>query len=135
MPPGPAASILSILSGLRFQSLVDGRHSQRHYRTTEPPHQEFVMNFWIIMVPLSQLRSNVHFSIGPFRCLLNIANSSHQPVIFAGSSTGYRQIQEHVNAVVDNLCRLDFVNSVPKGHLTHNPVVHVRENRSVAFSQ
>jgi hypothetical protein len=83
-----------------------------------------MVNLGKVMVPLSQLQPDIHFTVRSFGRLLDGTDASHQPVIFTRSTTGYGQIQKQIDTVVHNLCRFDLVDSVPKGHLAHYPVVH-----------
>lgn len=117
-------SVLSI-PRLWLESLVNTAHNNRGQQATTPPNNHFVMDFWKIIVPLAQTRTNVDFSLCSLRSLFDSSNSTHDQVVFSRPPARHGHIQPKINDLIDDLRWFHLANSEPKRYLWNDPVIHL----------
>jgi hypothetical protein len=74
-------------------------------------HDQFMMQLWKLLVPSSEVCSNIHFPGCLFRRLLQGSPVLHEPVAFAHASAWNNNIDGKVNEFVDHNRRINLRNT------------------------
>ena len=82
------------------------------------------MNLGEIIVPSSQRISDINLSLSSLGRLLHATNTAHDPVALSGTPTRDSYVEKEIDTTIDDFGWFYFVNSEPKRHLLHDPIVH-----------